>query len=204
VPAAEDQTWQDPQVSPENRGPWPPAAGPARRELDSYLDATADPALAGRPSLCPGWTVSQVTAHLAATFTRFADQLAKSRGGDLSPPFAPGELAAENARALARSGDDPRAALRAAAGRFLAMVAGPAEPMAHQRGPIPVALQVLFGLNELAVHHYDVTAPSGPGYRPPDDVLALLAQMHERINGLPPGQDLWSRILRQTGRDSGS
>jgi uncharacterized protein (TIGR03083 family) len=202
MPARADQSWEDPRVSPGNRGPWPLATGLAWAELRSYLDATADPALADRPSLCPDWTVRQVTAHLAASFARFADQLAKSRGGDFRPPFAPGELAAENARAVAGSGGDPRAALRAEAGRFLAMVAGPAEPMAHQRGPIPVALQVLFGLNELAVHHYDATAPFGPGYRPPDPVLALLAQMHERINGLPPGDDVWDRILRQTGRNN--
>jgi uncharacterized protein (TIGR03083 family) len=191
-------------VSPENRGPWPLTTGLAEAELRRYLDATADPALGGRQSLCPDWTVSQVTAHLAATFARFADQLAKSRGGDFSPPFAPGELAAENARAVAEAGDDPRAALRAEAGRFLAMVAGPAEPMAHQRGPVPVALQVLFGLNELAVHHHDVTAPFGPGYRPPDAVLAPLARMHERISGLPPGGDVWDRILRRTGRNGGA
>lgn len=191
-------------VSPENRGPWPLTTGLAEAELRRYLDATADPALAARQSLCPDWTVSQVTAHLAATFARFAGQLAKSRGGDFSPPFAPGELAAENARAVAESGDDPRAALRAEAGWFLAMVADPAEPMAHQRGPVPVALQVLFGLNELAVHHYDVTAPFGPGYRPPDAVLGPLAQMHERISGLPPGDDVWDRILRRTGRNGGA
>lgn len=199
-------------VSPENRGPWPLTAGLAQDELRRYLDATADPALGDRQSLCPDWTVSQVTAHLAATFARFADQLAKSRGGDFSPPFAPGELAAENARAVtvtvavteAEAGGGPRTALRAQAGRFLAMVADPDEPMAHQRGPVPVALQVLFGLNELAVHHYDVTAPFGPGYRPPDAVLAPLARMHERISGLPPGDDLWDRILRRTGRNGGA
>lgn len=62
----------DKRVSPQNRGPWPRAAGLARAELGRYLDATADPALAARQSLCPDWTVSQVTAHLAATFARFA------------------------------------------------------------------------------------------------------------------------------------
>ena len=191
-------------MSPAHRGPWPLATGLTQAELRCYLDATADPALADRPTLCPDWTVSQLTAHLAATFARFAGQLAKSRGGDFSPPFAPAELAAENARAVAGSGGDPRAALRVQAGRFLAMVGDPDEPMAHQRGPVPVALQVLFGLNELAVHHYDVTAPSGPGYRPPDAVLAALAQMHERIGELPPGDDPWDRILRRTGRNGGA
>jgi uncharacterized protein (TIGR03083 family) len=194
-------TSQDHSVGPRDRGPWPLATGPARAELDAYLRTVADPALAGRPSLCPAWTVDEVTAHLAATFARFADELVKSRNGDFSRPFAPDQLSAENLRAVGQVAGEPTAALRAEAGRFLGLVAGADEPMAHQRGPIPVALQVLFGLNELAVHHYDVTALCGPGYRPPDPVLALLGDLHERIDGLPPGDDLWDRILRQTGRN---
>lgn len=197
-------TSEDQPVDPRHRGPWPLATGPARAELDAYLRTVADPALAGQPSLCLAWTVDQVTAHLAATFARFADQLIKSRGGDFSPPFAPGELSAQNVRAVEQAAGPPDPALRAEAGRFLGLVASPDEPMAHQRGPIPVSLQVLFGLNELAVHHYDVTAPHGPGYRPPDPVLALLGDLHERISGLPAGGDLWDRILRQTGRNGGA
>jgi uncharacterized protein (TIGR03083 family) len=182
------------------RGPWPLAMRQSRRELESYLTAAGDPGLAGLPTLCPAWTVSQLTAHLAETFARFAAQLAKSRGGDLSRPFEPGALPAENLRAVQDFEGDPAAALREQAGRFLGMVAGPAELMAHQRGPIPVSLQVLFGLNELAVHHYDVTAPRGPGYRPPDDVLTLLTAMHGRLGALPDGDDPWRRILAATGR----
>jgi uncharacterized protein (TIGR03083 family) len=197
-------TSEDQSVDPRNRGPWPLATGPCMAELDAYLRTVADPALAGQPSLCPAWTVSQVTAHLAATFARFADQLGHSRDGDFSKPFAPDELSAQNLRAAAQVTGDPGQALRDQAERFLGLVSDPDEPMAHQRGPIPVALQVLFGLNELAVHHYDVTAPSGPGYRPPDPVLALLGDMHERINGLAAGDDLWDRILRQTGRQDGA
>jgi uncharacterized protein (TIGR03083 family) len=195
---------EDHSVSPRDRGPWPLATEQTRAELTAYLGTVADPALAGKQSLCPAWTVSQVTAHLAATFARFADQLVKSRGGDLSPPFAVDELSAENLRAVERFSGDPDLALRDEAGRFLALATDPGELMAHQRGPIPAGLQMLFGLNELAVHHYDVTAPHGPAYRPPDPVLSLLAVMHERINGLPPGGDVWDRILRQTGRKGGA
>jgi hypothetical protein len=147
--------------------------------------------------------VGQVTAHLAATFARFAHQLVKSRGGDLSPPFSPDELSAENLRAAGQVAGDPGQALRAEAGRFLGLATDPDEPMAHQRGPIPVGLQTLFGLNELAVHHYDVTAPFGPGYRPPEPVIALLAGLHQRVSGMPGGGgDPWPRILRQTGRNA--
>lgn len=56
------------------------------------------------------------------------------------------------------------------------------------------------GRNELAVHHYDITAPSGPGYRPPDPVPELLAGLHGRIGTLPGGTDPRERILRRAGR----
>jgi uncharacterized protein (TIGR03083 family) len=191
-------------ADPRTAGPWPLATEQTRAELTAYLGTAADPELAGQPSLCPAWTVGQVTAHLAATFARFADQLVKSRGGDLSPPFAVDELSAENLRAVERFRGDPDLALRDEAGRFLDLATDPGELMAHQRGPIPAGLQVLFGLNELAVHHYDVTAPHGRPYRPPGPVLDLLAGMHERVSGLPPGGDGWDRILRQTGRKGGA
>jgi uncharacterized protein (TIGR03083 family) len=188
--------WGDPRYA----GPWPLAITQAQAELQGYLSAATVPGLASKQSLCPAWTIDQVTAHLAATFARFADQLARSRRGDLSPPFAPDGLTAENLRVVAAFTGDSEQALRAEAARFLGMVTDPAEPMGHQRGTIPAGLQVLFGLNELAVHHYDVTAPSGPGYRPPDPVLDLLLDMFGRIGILPGGTDPWHRILRVSGR----
>jgi uncharacterized protein (TIGR03083 family) len=194
-------TGEGPWTDPRYGGPWPLAIPQTRAELRSYLSAATGPGVASKPSLCPAWTVGQVTAHLAATFTRFAGQLAQSRRGDLSPPFPPGRLTAENLRAVAAFTGDPAAALQAEAERFLGMVTDPAEPMAHQRGPVPAGLQVLFGLNELAVHHYDVTAPSGPAYRPPDPVPGLLADMFGRIGTLPGGAGPWDRVLRLTGRN---
>jgi uncharacterized protein (TIGR03083 family) len=194
--AAGEGPWDDPRYG----GPWPLAIPQTRAELQGYLSAATVPGLASKQSLCPAWTVGQVTAHLAATFARFAGQLARSRGGDLSPPFAPDGLTAENLRAVAAFTGDPEQALRAEAARFLGMVTDPAEPMAHQRGTIPAGLQVLFGLNELAVHHYDVTAPFGLGYCPPDPALDLLLDMFGRIGTLPGGTDPWHRILCLSGR----
>jgi hypothetical protein len=45
----------DQAADPRLRGPWPPATAHTRAELTAYLDATADPALAGSQSLkgCP-------------------------------------------------------------------------------------------------------------------------------------------------------
>ncbi len=83
------------------------------------------------------------------------------------------------------------------------MVTDPAEPMAHQLAADhpPGQCSSLFGLNELAVHHYDVTAPFGPAYRPPDPVPGLLAGMFGRIGTLPGGAGSWDRVLRLAGRN---
>jgi hypothetical protein len=52
-------------------GLWPVPAAEIRAELVSYLAAASDPSVREMPTLCPAWTVRQVTMHLAATFDRF-------------------------------------------------------------------------------------------------------------------------------------
>ncbi|HEX2317097.1 MAG TPA: maleylpyruvate isomerase family mycothiol-dependent enzyme [Thermomonospora sp.] len=180
--------------------PWPRALTWAREELDHYLEAASDPALQPLPTRCPPWTVHDLTAHLACSFERFADMLGKSRAGDLEPPFPPHHLAAENLRAVAAFTGDPLQALREQAGRFLDAVDDPVEPMAHQLGPIPAGLQVMFGLNELAVHHDDLAQAAGRSRRPPEEIVTALAAMYGAVFGLPDGLDLWTRLLQATGR----
>lgn len=75
--------------------PWPDAVEWSRRELRAYLDAAADPAIQALPTRCPAWSVADLSAHLAATFRRFADQLEKARAGDLAAPFPRSELTGE-------------------------------------------------------------------------------------------------------------
>jgi uncharacterized protein (TIGR03083 family) len=172
----------------------------SRRELAKYLAAAADPAVAELPTRCAPWTVKDLTAHLAATFRRFADLLDASRAGDFSAPFAREELAAENLRAVREFDGDALAELDLQATRFLDAVAAPNELIAHQFGPIPVGLQVMFGLNELAVHQDDLAQAAGGSYRPEGEVVVALATMYGRVFGLPDGDDLWTRLLTATGR----
>lgn len=170
-------------------------------ELTAYLEDAADPALRGLPTRCPGWNVSDLTAHLALTFRRYLDLLRRSRAGDLDPPFAPDDLASENERAVSTFRGDAFTALDASAFRFLHEATDPAELIAHQLGPIPVGLQVLFALNELAIHHDDLGPATRRRYRPPFRVVHALVPVWERVlGGLPPAGDEWAAILAASGR----
>lgn len=183
------------------KGPWPLVTDLVRAELRAYLDDARLLEVKALPTRCSPWTVHDLTAHLGLTFRRFAEMLEKSRHGDLSPPFAPEELSARNLQAVGAFEGDPTAALAYEADRFLRAVREPDELMAHQYGPIPVSLQVLFGLNELAIHHDDLQEARGSSYRPDDRVIEVLVPVHERVlGGLAPATDSWTAILANTGR----
>jgi len=185
----------------DTAGPWPLATDLVHAELTAYLEDAADPVLRGSPTRCAPWTVSDLTTHLAITFRRYDELLRRSRAGKLEPPFEPDELAAENQRAVSAFRGDPFAALDAAVFRFLHTATDPDEQMAHQFGPIPVGLQILFGLNELAIHHDDLGYARRDRYRPPSAVVNALLPVWERVlGGLPPAGDPWARILAASGR----
>jgi uncharacterized protein (TIGR03083 family) len=188
---------------PPSAIPWPMAVDWSAIELGGYLAAAADPAIQHVATRCPPWTVRDLTAHLAATFGRFADQLDRAGAGDLTAPFGPDDLSRENLRAVGLFRGDPLQALEQQAGRFLGQArrSGAGRLMGHQRGPVPVGLQVLWGLSELAVHHDDVSDAAGSSYRPGDRVVAALVGMKEVIDGLPAADDPWLAYLRSTGRD---
>ncbi len=185
---------------PPDGRPWPAAVDQTRAELDAYLATASRPDLWDLPTRCPPWTVRDVTRHLAATFQRFADMLEQSRAGDLSPPFARTELDAENLRAVEDFTGVPEERLAAEARRFLDHVGDGDELMAHQRGSIPVALQVLFGLHDVVLHHDDVAVASGTSYRPPEGVVALLVPVWELLGLVGVGDDPWPTVTRR-GRD---
>jgi hypothetical protein len=73
--------------------------------------------------------------------------------------------------------------------------------MGHQRGPVPVGLQVLLGLSELAVHHDDLADAVGSSCRPSDAIVAALVATKRAIDGLEAIGDPWLTYLRSTGRD---
>lgn len=182
--------------------PWPAALEWSAAESRRYLSAAADPAAQSLPTRCPPWTVRDLTAHLAATFQRFADQLDKANAGDLTAPFEPGDLSHQNRRAVELFSGDPAQALNEQATRFL-RGAGRGQAghlMGHQRGPVPVGLQVMWGLSELTVHHDDLAHAIGTSYRPGDSIVTALVTMKEAVDGFHAGDDPWLDYLRSTGR----
>ena len=126
-------------------------------------------------------------------------------------PYAPQLLRPELGRYLADAspaawhrpagyqGTDPASGLRAAVEGFTAALGDGAELIPHQRGPVPVAQQVVYGLNELALHHSDVTAAAGHDYAPPPETLAVLLFMWRRQEHDVTG---WAGILRASGRNT--
>jgi uncharacterized protein (TIGR03083 family) len=188
---------------PPSAVPWPMAVDWSAIELGGYLASAADPAIQRVPTRCPPWTVRDLTAHLAATFRRFADQLDRANAGDLTAPFGPGDLSPENLHAVELFRGDPLQALERQATRFLseALRSRADQLMGHQRGPVPVGLQVIWGLSELAVHHDDLADATGTSYRPSDPVVAALVGMKEAIDGFHAVDDSWLDYLRSTGRD---
>jgi len=188
---------------PPSSIPWPMVADWSTLELGGYLASAADPAIQDVATRCPPWTIRDLTAHLAATFRRFADQLDRAIAGDLTAPFGPGDLSRENLRAVELFRGDPLRALEQQATRFLreAVRAPAGRLMGHQRGPVPVGLQVIWGLGELAVHHDDLADATGASYRPGDAVVAALVAAKEATDGFQAGSDPWLDYLRSAGRD---
>lgn len=174
-----------------------------RAELAAYLADAADPAAQTLPTRCPPWTVRDVSAHLAETFARFGRLLARSRAGDLTAPFGPADLGAENLRRVEAFTGDPLEALAREASAFLDAVRDQGERIAHQFGPISMRLQLGFALSELALHHDDIAHAQRRLYEPPPETVDLLARMWGELGGLPiaePSDTDWKRVLRRSGR----
>lgn len=185
-------------------GPWPDVNDLILAELDAYLATAGRPDVRNAATRCEPWTGDQVTAHVAATFARFTAMLKQSRAGDLTPPFARDELNAQNLRAVEGFVGDPVAALRKNATEFCGLAEDPAEVMAHQFGPIPVGLQAIFGLSDLALHHDDLWAAVGERYRPAEAVIDPIAAgwaVALDEPGLLVDPDPWAALLAVSGRE---
>lgn len=172
-----------------------------RAETAAYLADVAD--RVASPTRCPAWDGRGLTAHLAATHERIADLLRATRAGPCGPPFPVTQLAAVNQReaaAIVEGPDDEVDRLAAAVDAVLALVDDPDEPIAHQRGLVPVGLQLAWLLGELAVHHDDLLADAG-GREPGSDVVAVVAPAYEVLAGLPRAPlTSWQDLLTFTGR----
>jgi hypothetical protein len=72
--------------------------------------------------------------------------------------------------------------------------------MGHQQGPVPVGLQVMWGLSELTVHHDDLAQAVGTIYRPGSSIVTALVAMKDAVDSFRAGDDPWLDYLRSTGR----
>jgi uncharacterized protein (TIGR03083 family) len=182
-------------------GPWPDGVAPSRKELGAYVDEVDDGSLDDQRTRCSPWSVRDVTTHLAATFQRFQLMLDQGRAGDFTPPFTPEELDAENLRAVEAFDGQPLEALVAVANGFLDDVTDLDEPVPHQLATIPVGLQVLFGLMDIALHLDDVLSVTGHRYRPQPQTIEAIVPVAERLFGMPSDQDdPWAVIVFGSGR----
>ncbi len=185
-------------------GPWPSLDALLRTELAAYLIDAERPEVRAGLTRCQPWTGDQVTAHVAETFRRFSAMLARSRTGDLSPPFERSDLSRENLRAVHGFDGDPLLALKAEVEAFCDAATDADEVMAHQFGPIPVGLQAAFGLGELALHHDDLLGVVGERYRPAPATAAAIAKAYAAVRDDPAlvdHDDLWSALLVVTDRE---
>jgi len=190
------------RVEPHLRAPWPWAVDLVREELEGFLTSASSPGAAALPTRCAPWTVRDVVAHVGLTFERFGAMLERGRAGDLSVPFPPDELAAVNRESLRAFDGESVECARTSCATFLGLVREPDEVMPHQFGPIPVSLQVLFGLGEIAIHHDDIQHALGRSYRPREVVVRALLPVWERALRRTDGSidDPWLRIVAASGR----
>ena len=180
-------------------GGWPDSSPLVRRELGAFLATAAeiDPTL---PTRCRPWTAADVTTHVGESFARFTRMLEQGRRGDLTPPFAKEEMDAENLRAVVAFDGDPVRHLESSVNAFLRLVDDPDEIMPHQRGPIPVGLQLQFGLGDLAVHHDDIAVAAGSSYTPEQDVVDMLVDGYRRLGSWGPvDEPVWELFVEGRG-----
>lgn len=182
---------------------WPIPGEAIRHALHGYLAAVTAPRGLEARTHCPPWTGAELTAHLVATVRRFTTCLLRTRSGDPRPPFPPDRLDAENLAQVQAFDGAPERMLAAEVECFLGLLADPAEPMAHQRGLIPVGLQCRWLLGELLLHRADLATPGAAWWPPADDLAELLIPAYAIFTPDPrdgrPGH-AWAALRRMTGR----
>ena len=169
-------------------------------ELELFLATARRPDVPPAPTRCEPWTGDQLVAHVAATFQRFNEMLTQSRDGDLSAPFERDGLHQANQEAVETFSQDPPAACEQAARKFFRLIEDPNELMAHQLGPIPVAVQAAFGLSELMLHHHDLLSAVGEFYSPSPGAPEAVVRAWTSAFHLPQTAKVWNTLLDITDR----
>jgi hypothetical protein len=204
-------------------------SGVDRREVLRLYDEGVDrfAALAGRLQLpeewerpaCGMWTAAQLARHLAAVAGWYHTWLDRAENGHASPPFDAGQLAAENATALAALEDMPGAD---AVARFVESARAYRErvlpewdlPYGYPRGTVTAGLHAGVAACEWHLHAWDLARSRGLGHQPSDPAAlfaaagACLASARGGATGrvtatlVPLGSHLgpWRALLKRSGR----
>lgn len=187
------------------RRPRPPAGALVDVELQSYCVALHKVDMRATASACPGWSVHDVTAHLASTVERFLVALDGAQAGDLRPPFPRGSLDEHNARSVATFAGDPVIRLRAACDRLVRNPYDAADLVGHIFGPVSIGLLVEIVVFELTLHHADIE-PYRPAFATVAALDALCAEVLHQLSfparDWPGGDDPWLSVLVLSGRSA--
>ena len=158
-------------------------------------------------SACEGWTVADAAAHVTASASTWATNIARAMAGESGPPegqsfMTPGERGSSGLAQNAIS-------YREEAGSklldtFASGYAGLKEQMAklseedwekpcfHRRGPLPIGDYVALRVQELTVHGWDIRWGLDPAAEIWPEPLALMVKRVPRwlSNAFRPGLDL--------------
>jgi uncharacterized protein (TIGR03083 family) len=155
------------------------------RELTSfqaYANALA-PADWTRGTVCTAWTVADAVGHVEMTNRFFATSIHNGLHGGPVVQWPKGMDAWIDEEVERRRGRDVttvRAEFAASCRELMAVLAAlqPDEfdrVIPHPKGTRPVWLYLLFCLDEVAVHQWDIRSPVDPAYRPLPETVDLLA-----------------------------
>jgi uncharacterized protein (TIGR03083 family) len=160
------------------------------------------------PSMCEGWAVEDVFAHLAGDFIRYQAWLREALVGNAQTPFPRSELAADNAILLdgyaGMSGPERLEEFERAANDYLAALelVDPEMPQGNPLGTMTVSEQVAWATVECALHGWDVAAALRMHWPPPASVERLAEVWRvRRPEPLDESLDEWSAILLASGRE---
>jgi len=195
-PATDQSNWR-------TTGDWTTPTTHLAVELELFLATAHRPDVTVAPTRCEPWTGDQVVAHVAATFERFNEMLAQSRSGDLTAPFGPDALNEANQAAFESFSQNAPNACERAVRTFLGLIDDPNELIAHQLGPIPVAVQAGFGLSELMLHHHDLLSAVDEVYRPSPGAPEAVVRGWTSAFDLPQlaqTTNVWNTLLDITDR----
>ena len=140
-----------------------------------------DPARWAAPSWCEGWSVQDVLTHLTEGTERWGMQTRAAVAGEAIPEFSPAERRAREEQVRAMPPAEMAAELERRNNAFFDWVEGlPAADLSRSVVPRPggrqaTALDIAqLRLNELALHRWDVLAPTDPAARLDADTAALV------------------------------